>query len=298
MTLLKEGLSFFIVILIVFIACSEITRHLPGDPIETILQDSASKVSSEELKKELGLDKNGFEFIRYKIDSLIRFDFGKSLISRKNVLDLIQTRLKNTAHIVFLSFILGTLFGLLIGIRSASKPLGTCWKLSSIYSALIASLPTPWFAFLILLTFSIWVPLFPLSQDWVLPTLCLSLIQAAFFSRLVRDRVRDSLTKGAAQAARARGLSEKTVLLKYALIPVSGILLGYLGNTLGVLLGGTFITETIFQWPGMGLLLVESIKQRDYTVVEGTLFFAASFAWIGNRLGLYLQKNLTGRMTE
>jgi peptide/nickel transport system permease protein len=139
-------------------------------------------------------------------------------------------------------------------------------------------------------------PLFPIGNDLSLPALTLALLMTGIWSRLIRERVRDALFLESAKAARARGISEIKILFKYGLAPVSGALLAYLGTQLGALLGGAFIAEVIFSWPGMGSLLVDSILRRDYPVIEATVFAAAVFSLLGSWLGDWAQSWVDPRL--
>ena len=147
--------------------------------------------------------------------------------------------------------------------------------------------------------FAVKIPLFPIAStergtwgDFLLPAITLSLVFAGLWSRLIRERMKESLFLGSARGARARGLSETRVMLKYGLAPVAGPLLAYLGSQAGALLGGTLITETIFNLRGMGTLLVESVLSRDYPVFEAAAFWVALFALAGTYLGDWANERL------
>ena len=129
---------------------------------------------------------------------------------------------------------------------------------------------------MLIVLFAVWIPIFPLGESVILPSITLSLGLAGVWSRLIRNRVRDSLAFGPATSARARGLPEWRITLKYGLGPVSGLLVAYLGSQFGILLGGAFVTEIIFDWRGLGSLWVSAVLRRDYPVVEAATFVAAS----------------------
>ena len=126
----------------------------------------------------------------------------------------------------------------------------------------------------------------------------LALVFSGLWCRLIRSRVRETLQFGAAQGARARGIPEWKVTLKYGLAPASGALLAFLGTQAGGLLAGAFVVETIFDWPGMGSLLIESVLRRDYPVVEGAVFLAAFASLAGSALGDWLQASLDPRSRD
>ena len=144
--------------------------------------------------------------------------------------------------------------------------------------------------------FGILIPIFPAGNSIFLPALALAFGFSGIWARLIRQRVRETLEHGAAPGARARGIPEWKVILKYGLAPASGALIAYLGTQFGALLGGTFVTEVIFDWPGMGLLLVDGVLHRDYPVVEATAFVGATVALLGNALGDWAQSKVDPRI--
>ena len=133
------------------------------------------------------------------------------------------------------------------------------------------------------------LPLFPVSGGLALPALTLSIPFSGLWSRLIRERVSETLRLGAAPGARARGIPEWRVVIKYGLAPASGSLLAYLGTQFGALLGGAFVTEAIFDWPGLGSLLVDSVLRRDYPLVEAAVFAAAAASLLGSLFGDWAQ---------
>jgi peptide/nickel transport system permease protein len=198
---------------------------------------------------------------------------------------LIRSRFINTLYLSCFSFFIAISLSLVIGLKAAQTPGGLADRFCSFFGAVTGALPTPWIGPMLIILFAVWLPIFPLGENVLLPAITLSLGLAGVWSRLIRKRVRDSLAVGPAQSARARGLPEWRVTLKYGLAPVSGMLVAYIGSQLGFLLAGAFITETIFDWRGLGSLWVSAVLRRDYPVIEAATFVAAATTLLGIALG-------------
>jgi peptide/nickel transport system permease protein len=204
----------------------------------------------------------------------------------------LRKRAIKTFELTALSVVFMILFSVSLGMAAAdpSTSIGRIADpLCTVYGAVVSAMPSPWIGPLLMVAFCVWLPVFPVGNHILLPALTLSLSFSGLWSRLIRQRVRETLESGAAPGARARGISEWKVLLKYGLAPCSGALLAYLGTQIGGLMAGAFVTETIFDWPGMGDLLITSVLRRDYPVVESAAFFAAVAALLGNALGNWAQ---------
>jgi ABC-type dipeptide/oligopeptide/nickel transport system permease component len=160
------------------------------------------------------------------------------------------------------------------------------------HGAVAAAIPTAWSGPALMVVFCVWIPLFPIGHHWALPAITLALSFTGFWSQLLRARIRETLAEGFADPARARGVPEWKVILKYGLAPAAGALAAYLGTQIGALLGGAFITEYIFDWRGMGTLLIDSVLKRDYPIVEAAVFFTAFFSLLGTALGDWAQSVL------
>lgn len=270
-------------------------RALPGDPIDTLLAESGTSVPREELRHEMGLDLAFFPAVIRDARNALHGDFGRSLFSKQPIAPLIGARFLNTLWLscVALSIALG--LSLLIGLHAAAFPGGASDRFCTVFGAITAALPTPWIGPMLIVLFAVWIPIFPLGESVILPSITLSLGLAGVWSRLIRNRVRDSLAFGPATSARARGLPEWRITLKYGLGPVSGLLVAYLGSQFGILLGGAFVTEIIFDWRGLGSLWVSAVLRRDYPVVEAATFVAASTILLGIWLGDWLRARIDRR---
>lgn len=287
-----------LILIAVFMATRCLVRTLPGDPIETLIAESGTSVPSEIIRQELGLDRPFAQAIRQDIHRWIQGDLGNSLITKKPIAPLLIKRLFKTGELTLIAGLLTLILSLSLGLPSAAHPEGWTDKLCTLYGSLSAALPIPWIGPIILLVFAVWIPLFPVGGHPSLPALALALNLTGFWARLIRQRVRESLFYGPAQGARARGIPEWKVLLKYGLAPVSGSLVAYFGTQLGALLAGSFVVEMIFDWQGLGRLLVDAVLKRDYPVVEAATFLASAMSLLGIFFGDWLQKRIDRRLPE
>jgi peptide/nickel transport system permease protein len=264
-----------------------LVRALPGDPLETLVAETGTTVPREQLARELRLDRPFAQGLLEDLGAALHGDLGRSLLSRREVAPWIRERLAKTAELTALSLALGLAFSLALGLLAA-RP-GRADRFCTVFGAVAAALPTPWIGPMLILAFAVKLPLFPLGGHVALPAITLAIGFTGLWSRLVRARVRETLSLPLAQAARARGLGESRVVLKYGLAPCLGPLAAYFGTQLGAMLGGAMVTEVIFDWPGMGSLLVENVLKRDYPVVEGAVFVTAACCLGGTWLGDWLQ---------
>jgi peptide/nickel transport system permease protein len=288
-------LSLIGIVSAIFVGSRALVRALPGDPVETLIAESGTAISREALLKEMGLDRPFFESIVIDLKKAAHGDFGVSLLSKQPVLPLLEGRFLNTLLLATTALLIGLVMSLTLGLLAAHSPGGWADFLCNLLGASSASIPTPWLAPMLIIVFAIWVPLFPLGKSLVLPSITLALGISGFWARLVRERVRETLAHGSAQGARARGIAEWKVVTKYGLGPASGLLVAYLGSQFGALLAGGFVIEVIFNWRGMGSLLVTSVLRRDYPVVEAATFVTGVCAVLGTALGDWARSRIERR---
>lgn len=296
--LLRRLTALILVLLVVFAATRALVRALPGDPLETLIAESGTSIPAAQLRADLMLDR---PFLPALVEDARRFahgDFGTSLISRKPVAALVQQRFWKTLQLALLSFTLALAFSLFLGIRAAAKPGGPSDRICTFYGSFAAAVPVPWTGPIIMVAFCVWLPVFPTGGSVVLPAFTLAAAITGVWARLIRSRVTDSLRFGAVPGARARGLSEFTVLTKYAFIPAAGALVAYFGTQFGALLAGAFVVEIVFDWKGLGSLLIDAVLKRDYPVVEAATFLAASASLFGNAAGDWLQRRIDPRQRD
>ncbi|OFZ79148.1 MAG: hypothetical protein A2583_00455 [Bdellovibrionales bacterium RIFOXYD1_FULL_53_11] len=299
--MLKRTAIIILLAAMVFTASRAIVRGLPGDPLDTLTAETGSPLAREELAHELGLDKPFFQSLAADAIHAIRGDFGRSILTRQSVAPQIIGALSRTLALTMLALAIGLGISIMLGLAAAGWPGPARARLDSIctaFGALTAALPTPWLGPMLIYTLSVWLPVFPVGDSIVLPAITLAIGFSGFWSRLIRERVRETLAFGAASGARARGLHELRVVFKYGLMPSAGALGAYLGTQIGALMAGAFITETVFDWPGMGLLLIEAVLKRDYPVVEAAVFVAGSLSLIGTALGDWTQSRMDPRLRD
>lgn len=287
-----------LVLLAVFGLTRALVRALPGDPIETLVAESGTSIPVRELREELGLDRPFLLAAGQDLSRALHGDFGRSLISGRPVAQTLSVRLAATAELACAAFVLSLAASLWLGLAAAANPGGAADRICTLVGALTAALPTPWIGPMLFIAFALWIPIFPSGGHLALPALTLTIAHTGIWARLFRERVGETLAQPAAVAARARGLREFVIVIKYGLAPASGALAAYLGTQLGALFAGAFVVEVIFDWKGLGTLLVDAVLKRDYPVVEAATFVAAAACLAGNRLGDLFQDLVQARRGE
>lgn len=286
-------------VMVIFIATRGMIRALPGNPLETLIAESGTALSTEVLREEFHLDEPFWKALKSDLNRAAHGDLGISITTRQPIAPLLWHRTIKTLELTILSVVFMILLSVSLGL-AAADPNTSLGRIAdpfcTVYGAVVSAMPAPWIGPLLMVVFCVWLPIFPVGDHVLLPALTLSLSFTGLWSRLIRQRVRETLENGAAPGARARGIPEWKVLLKYGLAPCSGALLAYLGTQLGGLMAGAFVTETIFDWPGMGDLLITSVLRRDYPVVESAAFVAAVAALLGNALGNWAQTYVDPRI--
>ena len=281
--IVKRLLSTIPVLLGISIMLFFMLRALPGDPAQVIAGDMATQKEVELIRHQLGLDQPQYIQYGHFLRRLVRMDLGNSIRTQNPVITEILPRLKNTAILAVTATLLACLIGIPAGIVAAVRPY-TVWDVLVTALALFGiSMPAFWLGLMLIVMFSVKLQWLPVGgsggiQFLVLPTITLASMLVAAFARNTRSSMMETLSQDYITTARSKGLNEEIVIirhaLKNALIPVVTVI----GLQFGGLLGGTVLTETVFSWPGIGRLLVESILARDYPVIQGSiLVFALLF---------------------
>ena len=295
---------FSAVILLTFVATRAMVRALPGDPLETLLAETGTSIPKGVLRAELQLDRPFVQATWDQTRSALRGDFGTSILSRRPIAPILLERFQKTLLLTLVSLGLTLLCSVTLAyfsvfhLESASGRIlnRSANAVCTVHGALASAMPTPWTGPLLAWFFAVNFHIFPLGNHVALPALTIAFSFSGLWARLIRQRMRESLASGAAPGARARGIPEWKVILKYGLAPASGALLAYLGTQTGALLSGAFVTEMIFDWPGLGMLLVDAVLKRDYPVVEAAVFATASASIIGTWCGDWLQSFVDPRL--
>lgn len=265
-------------------------RFAPGDPIIRMLGIDYSPEAESALRHQLGLDQPiPVQYVLW-LGRVVRGDLGRALFSREPVLDLILGRLPTTLALTVGTMFIALLIALPAGILSAARKDTLLDNVSRLVSIVGVSVPVFWFGLILLIIFSAnlhWFPLGGTFQEYgwsavVLPSVALGSGFSALITRMIRSNLLDVLGEDYVRTARAKGLVEAAVLyrhtLKNALIPVVTVI----GLQIGTLLGGAVLTETVFNLPGLGRLLVESINRRDYPIIQGCVLLIAFFFVVAN----------------
>jgi peptide/nickel transport system permease protein len=251
---------------------------IPGDPVEVMLGEAAQPADLQALRHALGLDQAlHIQFWRY-LQGLAHLDLGNSLHSRRPVLDMLLERLPATLELTIAALLLSISVALPLGVIAAVHK-NSGWDRGAMAFAMLGvSVPSFWMGPVLILVFAVWLGWLPVSgrngfSSLLLPALTLGLGMAAILARMVLSALLDTMNEDYIRTARAKGLSMRTVVWRHALRNALLPVITLLGLQLGALLGGTVITETVFAWPGIGLLVVESIQRRDYPVVQACVLF-------------------------
>jgi len=249
--------------------------HLvPGDPVEAMLGESASPTDRAVLRAELGLDAPLAAQLGRYAAGLARLDLGRSLVSRRPVAELIAERFPATLQLAAAALGLAIAVAVPLGVLAARRRGGASDQAAMGLALLGMSVPTFWLGPLLMLVFAVWLGWTPISgreglSSLILPAVTLGTGMAAVLARMTRASLLDTFGEDYIRTARAKGLSEAQVVWRHALRNAALPIVTVVGMQLGALLGGAVITETVFSWPGIGSLMVESIQRRDYPVVQG-----------------------------
>jgi peptide/nickel transport system permease protein len=286
-------------------------RITPGDPAELLLGERVTPAALDAMREYLGLKEPLYVQYGMFIKRAIRLDLGETIWTREKVSNEIGQRFPATIELALVAMFISCFFGIILGIISATKQYSWFDYLSMITSLFGVSMPVFWLGLMLMLLFSLSLGWFPMSgrigvetdlpiitnffvldailvRDWsalgdalmhlALPAIALSTIPLAIVSRMTRSSMLEVLRQDYIKTAKAKGLSQPTIVLKHALrnglIPVVTVI----GLQFGILMGGAILTETVFAWPGVGKWLFDGVVKRDYMVIQGgTLLVATTF---------------------
>jgi len=256
----------------------------PGDPAKMILGDEASPEAVQTLREEMGLeDPLLVQYGRYMFN-ILQGDMGISYKSKKPVSEEIWARFPNTMKLTLTAMLFAIIISLPLGIIAAVKQNSFFDGFSMFLALLGVSMPPFWFGLLLILFFSLRLGWFPSSgsdtlKSIVLPSIALGFLHMASIARTTRSSMLEVIRQDYIRTARSKGLSYSTVIRKHALPNALIPTVTVIGLQVGVLLGGAVIVETVFAWPGVGRLMVQSIMGRDIPMVMGCIIiFTAGFS--------------------
>lgn len=288
----------------------------PGDPVLLMLGSgdiqSVSQEQYDAVRAELGLDKPFFERYMDFITGAVTGDLGTSYITGEDVFDTVMMRMPATLILTVASVLVGLLVAVPLGILAAVKHNSIWDSIATFLATIGVSLPKFWFGLVLIIYLSLRLKIFPsqgiayIDRDGLgaflshlfLPAVSLGLGLAATQTRMIRSSMLEVLNQDYIRFAKSKGFKDKIVIIRHAfknaMIPVVTVL----GSEIGALLGGAVVTETIFSWPGVGRLAMNSIARRDYPMIQGNtlilcaifllinLFVDIIYAWLNPRIRL------------
>jgi ABC-type dipeptide/oligopeptide/nickel transport system permease component len=280
--LVKRLLLFIPTLLGITLVTFILIQALPGDPVQSMVGERASPETITRIRAELGTDRPlPLQFLGY-VKLLAQGELGRSYYTNRKVSDDLLQKFPNTLKLAVAAVLFATLGGISLGIVSAVLR-DTAWdKVASIISVGGISLPVFWLGLTLMLIFSLYFRWLPPSgmgggspAYLVLPAVTLGTYSLAYVARITRTTMIESLSQPYVATARAKGLPERSVILKHALknslIPIVTLI----GLDLGSYLNGAVLTETIFGWDGLGRYALDGILKRDYPVIMGVVLFGA-----------------------
>ena len=274
------------VILVVSVLVFAFVHLLPGDPARVIAGPEASAADVANIRQGMGLDRPLWEQYARFLGRAVSGDFGQSLKTKHTVIEEIGVRFMPTVWLTFFAMLWSTIVGLLIGVLSAVKR-GRWQDYSGMLLAVSGiSFPPFWLGLLLIDLLSVqlgWLPTggYGTWQHFVMPSFTLGLGVAAVIARFTRSSFIEIMREDYVRTARAKGVRERLVIWKHALRNALIPVITMVGLQFGFLLGGSIVVETVFSWPGLGRLLVDSVSYRDYPVIQAEiLLFSLEFILI------------------
>ena len=273
--------------IIVFVIMSMI----PGDPATAILGSYATPENVEKLNRDLGWDKPMVQQYFIWIGNLLHGDLGRSYSLNRPVLDEVLERFWATMILAGTALVICSILGLIAGVISAVRQFGLADKIITFVVLIGISAPSFWLGLILILLFAVKIKLFPVSGMYAiyggggpldllhhlfLPAMTLAVVATGVIARLTRTAMLEVLRQDYIRTARAKGLSESKVIYKHAFKAALVSVIPVIGIQAGFVLGGAVYIETVFQWPGIGSMLVTAISTRDLLLVQGGVLVVAA----------------------
>ena len=293
--------SSFLQVLGIFIITFLILHLLPGDPIQVMLGESAALSDQVKLRAELGLDQPIYKQIFNSFSQIMHGDFGNSILTGMPIKEQIVFAMKNTYILALMALFIAITFGITGGVVAAKYRDSFLDKIIINSSLFFISIPHFFLGPLLMLCLSIWLGWLPISGmdspfSIVLPALTLSLGMLAIIIKMTRNCMIEIMDSDAVRTARAKGMKEWSITIHHVFRLVLIPLITIIGMQFGSLLSGAIITETLFSWNGLGLLLVNSIQMRDYPITQACIFVIAISYVLVNLFTEILYKIVDPRM--
>ncbi|MEX2356513.1 MAG: nickel ABC transporter permease [Thermaerobacterales bacterium] len=277
---LKRMVQAVVLILLATVVVFLLIHLTPGDAAEMMAGDYASQETVESIRKALGLDRPLHEQYAIYLGNLLRGDLGTSIRAQRPVLTYMLARFPATIELSLFAFTFAVVIGVPVGVLSAVRRYSLTDTTATFVALVGQAAPGFWLGLMAIVLFSVHLRWLPVSgrgtfEHLILPGITLSLATLALTIRLTRSGMLDVLKQDFIRTARSKGLSERVVIYRHALrnaiLPVVTIL----GLSMGTMLGGAVVTETVFAWPGIGQLAVQAVLMRDYPLVQGIVLIGA-----------------------
>ncbi|KUO72130.1 MAG: hypothetical protein APF77_00915 [Clostridia bacterium BRH_c25] len=285
--ILKRILMMIPVILGISFILFSIMSFTPGDPARLILGEDARVEDVQAKREELGLNDNFFiRYGRYVVDA-VRGDFGKSYRTNIPVFDEIFSRFPTTVKLALLGVALSTLIGVPIGIISAVKQYTIIDGISLVSALLLASMPGFFVGMLLIMLFSLKLDLLPATgietwKHYIMPAFSIAAVTMATLIRMTRSTMLEEIRQDYVRTAKAKGASGRRVIFKHALRNALLPVVTVIGINIGIQIAGTIMIEAVFAIPGLGTLMINSIRMKDTPVVMASILFVALIAGLVN----------------
>jgi peptide/nickel transport system permease protein len=263
-----------------------IFRLVPGDPAQLVAGEMAPQSVVEQIRREMGLDEPMLVQYGHYLWRTVQGDLGVSKVFGQNASKQLRTRIPRTVQLALTAMLLAVAVGLPAGVLSAVRR-GSAWDYGSMFGAILGvCLPSFWLGLMLILLFAVKLRWLPSTGSGtllhlILPAVTLAANQMAVIARMTRSSMLEVVTLDFIRTARAKGLSDQAVVLRHALRNAMIPTVTVIGIQFGLLLGGSIVVESVFAWPGIGQLMIDSVRMRDYTMVQAVaLTFALSFLLI------------------
>lgn len=266
-----------------------VVMQLSGDPVDLLLGLEATEEQRVALRTQLGMDDPVVvQYFRF-LGNAIQGDFGDSLRFKQPALELVFDRLPNTLSLAGLALFIAATLGILLGVIASQKRGSLLDLMITSLSVLGQSMPSFWIGIMFIMLFSVKLNWLPSSgsgsvSHMILPSITLALFMLPQIMLLMRSAMLDVMQETYVTTARAKGLNDVGVVYLHALKNALHPVITFIGLQLGTLIGGSIITESIFSWPGVGHLMIQSIKNRDVAVVEAAVVIVAIAIVLSNLL--------------
>jgi peptide/nickel transport system permease protein len=287
-----------VVLLLLVSAIGFVVLHLaPGGPLaQFALIPGMSQADIARIAAQMGLDRPlPMQYWEW-FSRLLTGDWGHSYRDSQPVLAIIASHLPATLELMISALLIAVVLGMWVGVMGAVRRYSVFDTLATVGAMIALSIPTFWFGLIVIYIFSLKLPWLPAGSRYtpgngsfldyahhlIGPALVLALVEVAIWSRYMRASMLDAISQDYIRTARAKGLPSRVVLIQHALRNALLPMITLAGLELPTLLGGALVTETVFTWPGMGRLFLDSLSYRDYPVVMGLLMFSAVMVLFAN----------------